>query len=385
MKKVNFFAMLAAAALMSGVSSCSNDDNVGDDMITPGQSAKLSVNVVAPPMSRAHSVNVPTDAVGNFTVFITDKGTGDINSAWTTYSSSGASLTGNDAINVTTNAENVYIVANAGNLNTITSLNGTGGLNAYLADLNGTGSQTAVRWATGKTASAISFTQTGSDFEASTSVALTFIAARITVRVENLMTNTSDPNALSLDNIAVLNARGESLLFPNATVGPLQGTLIPNAYTADLKFYEGLANPAAPGAFANYPAAGEFTVETGGLLSDALTDLATDTYYYYVFENNATASTDFPTIITLIGEDANGKALYWPVHLTANEQWSSGSTFTTTGVERGNSYDITIKLTGDATNGGGGTTDPTLPVTTASIEVSVTLTQWTPITLEKEF
>ena len=30
MKKVNFFAMLAAAALMSGVSSCSNDDNVGE-------------------------------------------------------------------------------------------------------------------------------------------------------------------------------------------------------------------------------------------------------------------------------------------------------------------------------------------------------------------
>lgn len=387
MKRVNFFAMLAAAAALTmGVTSCSKDDN-GDNgpEIGNGERAKLSVSVAAPVMSKATGTTVPTDAVGNFTVLITDKSTGDINSAWSTYSSTGVNLTGGNAIDVTTSAENIYIVANAGDLTSITSLNGATGLKSYLADLNGAsaadGNQSLAtnRWATGVTASALSFSQNGSDWEASTTVTLTFIAARITVTVDNQMTNYGGTGSLSLNDVAVMNARGQSLLFPATGT-----SLIPSAYNPVAKtFYEGLADDS----FANYPAITDFTM-AASLLSDALDLSSNPTYYYYVFENDATADTDFPTIVTLVGEDEDGEALYWPVHLAAYEQWAnnaSGNPFTTTGIQRGHSYNINIKLTGDATNGGGSTTDPTKPVVNATVEVSVDLTDWIAVPLEKEF
>ena len=79
MKKVNFFAMLAAAALMTGVTGCSNDDNVGEG---PGNGdatlvIKLPSNVV--PGRRAvedpvaGGSNVKT-ALKNVSVFMLNAG-----------------------------------------------------------------------------------------------------------------------------------------------------------------------------------------------------------------------------------------------------------------------------------------------------------------------
>lgn len=74
MKKVNFFAMLAAAALMTGVTGCSNDDNVGEG---PGNGAntlmvKLPSNAVGPG-SRAVEGQVSTNSetkLDDVTVFL---------------------------------------------------------------------------------------------------------------------------------------------------------------------------------------------------------------------------------------------------------------------------------------------------------------------------
>ena len=74
MKKVNFFAMLAAAALMTGVTGCSNDDNVGEG---PGNGAntlmvKLPSNAVGPG-SRAVEGKVSTNSetkLDDVTVFL---------------------------------------------------------------------------------------------------------------------------------------------------------------------------------------------------------------------------------------------------------------------------------------------------------------------------
>lgn len=369
MKKV----LLAALAVIALASSCSKEN----ENATPeqGQKATLNVTVDAPVLSRAVAASVPADVVGNFSVFITDN-TGEIQ--WSAYSATGAALTGPDAVTVTTTAQNVYIVANAGDLTS--SISTMAALNAYLADLNGTGSQASAanRWATGQSAS-LNFVQSGNDFVATTTVTLQFIAARITVTVDNQMTNYGAPGSLTLDNIAVLNARGESLLFGTS--------LIPTTYSAGKKFYTGYDEP-TPGDFAPYwPAAGDYTVASS-ILFDALnintsTGVVSDVYYYYVFENDALTAADMPTIVTLIGDD-NGNPVSWPVHLAPYEQWEAGSG-TVSSIERGKSYNINIKLTGDAANGGGGVWPPVNPVINSKVEITVSLTDWVPVTLEKEF
>lgn len=112
--------------------------------------------------------------------------------------------------------------------------------------------------------------------------------------------------------------------------------------------------------------------------------MATDTYYYYVFENDATTAAHLPTIVTLLGTDDDGSPLSWPVHLAPYEQWTTGSG-SVSSIERGKSYNINIKLTSDATNGGGGTWPPTEPVISSTVEITVSLTDWVPVTLAKEF
>ena len=378
MKKI-LYAAMAATVLFA---SCAKDGNEGGANGGPAEKAMLNISVTAPAAmgSRASGAAVPGDAITNYNVFIVDKTTNEINTTWSQYVASNAGITGKA---VTTNAGSIYIVANSGDLTTsITSL---ADLTTFKADLNGAatidGNQSTARWATGT--SAITFTQSGNNFTASVNVPLTFIAARIVVTVDNQMTNQGAANALTLDGVAVMNARGESLLFPQ-TSGALSGRLVPSAYTANKKFYQGLANPTP--AFANYPATSDFTMATG-LLYDALTGTSTDSYYYYVFDNEAVTAATFPTIVMITGTDDNGDDLYWPVHLAPYEQFANTSTgsISATGIARGNSYNINIKLTGDATNGGGGTTDPTDPIVTAAIDVSLTLTPWVPQDLDKEF
>ncbi|WP_163178637.1 hypothetical protein [Bacteroides sp. 51] len=99
MKKKNLLSLFAVAiALTFGTSSCSNDNDASFPV--EGEKAMLSIQLDAPTLSRA-SGTVPTDAVGDYTVFITDKSTGDINTAWTKYNSTGTALTGDKALGVT--------------------------------------------------------------------------------------------------------------------------------------------------------------------------------------------------------------------------------------------------------------------------------------------
>ena len=368
MKRI-FLGALAATLFFS----CSKES---DDVNNPGEKALVNISVTSPETKATGTV--ATDAVGNFTVFITNS-SGEIE--WSAYSSGGTDLTGANAVSVSNTAQHVYVVANAGNLTS--SITTMASLNAFLADLNGTGSQSAVRWATGSTVTALSFAQNaGGDYEASTSVTLTFIAARITLKIVDNMSPTYNAAAtdgsLVLERVAVLNARGESKLFGSS--------LIPTAYTAGKKFYTGLNNPASPDNFTYFPASVDYTFAQS-LLSDAIpAGNFTNTYYYYVFENNATTAAAFPTIITLVGE-FDGEKVYFPVHLANYEQFTGGGAAPAAGpfITRGYSYDITVTLTVDPSIGGGGPfiEDPT--VTGGKVNVSIDLAPWIPVVLGKQF
>ena len=362
------YAIMAFAVLAMGLTSCSNDNDDSDAKLS-GKKAKLNINITNPAGTRATGTAPSTDnTVNNFMVFVIDQ-TGNI--GWQTFVSSGSTLAD---YAVSTTATDVYIVANAGDL---TSKNFTtkNELLAYKEDLS---TMYTARWATGNTG--ISFSQDASgNYEANATIALKFIAARITVEVENTMNgyDGTTANTVIINDVVLMNVRGESLLFGSS--------LIPSAYSTDKKFYEGMANPVT-GSFTNYPVAGEFTVDATNL-KDAYTFTSgtNSTYYYYAYENNATTATALPTIVTLVGTDTDGDPVYFPVHLASYEQWEAGSG-SVASVTRGNSYNIKIKLTGDATKGnGGGTTDPTDPVVSSTVNISISINDWTPVALEKEF
>lgn len=374
MKKIHFFSMLAAAtALALGTTSCSNDDDAPAK--GTGEEAAVSIGIKAPVPSRAVTSDLDgagdatEDKITNFTAFVVD-GDGSLKSG---YSADGGELTGAKAIAATTAAKKVYVVANGGDLTDITTE--TALLN-YKADLNGTGTQSTVRWATGEVQlSSSDFTQISGEWIATKTVELTFIAARITLTIENGMTGydaSKTDGSLVLKKVAVLNARGESKLFG--------ASLIP-IYTPKKTYYEGLAD----NSFGYYPPASNFTMAEA-LLGDIIpAGNFSNTYYYYAFENDAVTAAAFPTIITIVAE-FNNKTIYYPVHLTPYEKFGSGAI--SGALTRGNSYNINIKLTVDPTLGGGdpgGTPDPTKPIVDAKVIVKATLKPWVPVTLNKEF
>jgi len=362
MKKVNLFATLAAAVVLTlGATSCSNDN---DDVTNNGKGEKAVLNITldSPNLSRAAGTAPSTDrTITEFTALVIDNGG---NVAWETH------VTGTSLSNftVTTAATEIYVIANGGDQ---TGKYAT--KTALLAGKEDLGAMYSKRAATGS--SSITW---GSGTTASETVTMYFIAARITVKVDNKMTGYDgvSPNTVIINDIAVLNARGQSKFF---------GTSLVPTYDANKTYMMGMANTTPP--LASYPGAGTFTVDATNL-NDAYTlatSPATSDYYYYVYETDAITASNPATIVTLIGTDVDGNATYWPVHLTTSEDWKDG-TMPVNKIERGKSYDIKITLTGDATNGnGGGTTDPFEPVVNGTLNATLSIENWTFVPLEKEF
>lgn len=362
--KKNFRSIFVAALAVVAFASCSKDNNEGGK-IPAGKDAKLNITIDAPEMSRATGSPATGDAnVTGFTVWIFNNN-GGLEAKET--AASGTTITG---IDVTTNATEAYVVANCDDA-TVAAINTKDALLAYLGVLDGNASQAAKRWATGADTN-LTFTADGSgNYSGSSTIALKFIAARITVKIVptgKMLTDYDAANTdgdLVLEKVAVLNGGHNSKLFGTS--------LVPST----MKWIAGIAD----NSFANWPAS-NVTVN-GGLLSNAIAaDDFTTTYHYYVFENAAITAATFPTIVTLVGE-FDGDPIYFPVHLAPYEKFKSGTL--TNGVERGKSYDITITLSGDPANGGGGGTDPTVPTVDAKYDISISITDWIPVPLEKEF
>lgn len=384
MKKI----LLAAIAATTLFASCAKDNN---NQPIEGESAKLVINVETP-KSRAESSTAPLAAddktITDFVIFVFDD-QGVLEKRFTGTTSPAEITDG-----VTTKATDVYVIANAGDISTVVpeTIKSKASLEAWIGDLNDNASQTSVRWATGKNAAALSFAKVGDVQEATTTATLTFISARITVNVVPMddYDNTKDDGSLILTNVSVLNAGGATKLFASSLI-PTAAELTAASF-AGTPYYAGIDMTDME----NVPTS--YTKEVSFLSDDisgvAKAAFAGKYFYFYSFENNATTVAEFPVIVLIEGT-YDGEAIYFPVHLAAYQQFSTGTTGAITGgVVRGNSYDITIKLTGKAskTTGGtypgetGGEPDPTdQPKETAKLTVTLSINNWTPQVLVKEF
>lgn len=355
--------MIFAAALAVAMFASCAKDNENKAGKSDGKEAKLKITIGT---TRATG-NAPTEdaTITNYTAFIVYAN----NDVQVESSTTADDLTD---VSVTTSAEYVYIVANAGSTD-FSAITTKAALDAYLIDLKTTGSQVTSRWATGVSDKLV-FVQSGTDFVATPDpIYLTFVAARITLEIVDNMTGydaTKVDGSLVLESVAVLNGGAKSKLF-GTSLAP-----------ATMKYYSAFANSAP--SFAYWPAVADCTVDA--IMTDAIAaDDFTTKYYYYVFENPATTAAAFPTIVTLVGE-FDGDKVYYPVHLAPYEQLTG--TTTATSVVRGKSYNIKITLAVDPTIGGGdpgGTDDPTNPVVDALVNISVDVNDWVAVPLEKQF
>ncbi len=388
--KNNFkIAVMAIAAIATtGFISCNRGgDGPGPDVV---RDATLKITLVNPTNNNSRVAGAASDTgttVTDFSIFVIDD-RGIV--GWSEY----VSGVGEDAskktiyMDVTTAAKAIYAIANAGtDLHDVyTTKDALESANPLVTNLS---SQYTSRWATGYEDGA-SWAFQGADsnsdgmLEQVVNLELDFIAARIQVTVNNRMANYDGTSTgkVNITNVAVLNARGQSRLFPGTGT-----SLIPDNYDTGKKYMEGIAN----NSFAYYPADGDYTVETAGTgqLNNAytFTNSSTPTFaHFYVFETDADDLADYPTIVTLVGTDADGLPVYFPVHFSSYETWASNEDNYTGGITRGNSYNVTITLNGDATRGsGGGTNDPTKNVENVEIKATISIAPWIPIDLGKNF
>ncbi len=357
--------IFAAALAVAMFASCAKDNESKVPGRSNGKEAKLNI-----------AIGNTTRAIGNAS---TEDATITHYTAFIVYANGDVQVEPcptDDAltdIDVTTSAEYVYIVANHTGITTeFDDIDTKAELDAFMLDLTATiGSQSTARWATG-VSDKLNFVQSGTDFVANPDpIVLNFVAARIVVEIVNDMTGYDPANTdgdLVLENVAVLNAGGTSKLF---------GTSL---YPSTMKYYSGIDNSSS--GFSHWPAVANYSVESS-MINAIPADPESTKFYYYVFENGATTANAFPTIVTLIGE-FDGKKVYYPVHLAPYEQFLAGGTTTATSVVRGKSYNIVITLSVDPTKPGG-TTDPTNPIIDATVNVSVTLNDWDPVNLGKQF
>lgn len=357
--KIKTLCVAALAAIT--FASCSKDDG-GNLAVADGQPAKLSISIKEPVLTRATGTPATTDqTVTTFTVWVFDAA-GKLLAKET--SAAGANTI--QDIDVTTSAKEAYVIANCDN-SSVTDITTKAGLLNFIGNLDTSASQAAKRWATGSDLG-ITFTLSGpGTYEGSSTIELNFIAARITVGIVNDMTGYDATNAngdLVLQKVAVLNGGMGSKLFGSS--------LVPSP----MQWGSGIADDN----FSYWPSSNVSVWNQ--LTNDIVADDFTTKYYYYVFENAATSADEFPTIVTLVGE-FDGAPVYFPVHLTPYEIFSTGTV--ADGVKRGHSYDITIILKTDPSIGGGGETDPTKPVEKAKYDVEISIADWIPVTLGKEF
>ena len=363
MKKIKFLAVALAAFTMF---SCTNDEveNLGNN--APGEQAVLTIKLKGDGDNQAQSraAGPATDTedavINNYLVFLFREG-GALDCA-PHYSASNAAAT---IANGTTAAKKAYVVANTGALDagpfagvkTEADLLAVAG--SLMDNTNNASTQTDSNlWMSGE--ANVNFSGT----TANVTVALSFVAAKIQLIVKDNRTNMSTGTIQIEDKEVVLLFAGKSGKFFGTTKATQD-----HFYTGDNSY--------------NNPFNTNVTKSTA--LSDQVTTPFTDNAgnavfnHFYTFGNDGATQ---PTILAIKSTktvNSTPSTIYYPVQFTTDDAKQT--------IEPGKYYEVTVTLNGDvAAGGGGGTTDPEVPVITSAIDVTVTPANWgVSIDVDKEF
>lgn len=210
----------------------------------------------------------------------------------------------------------------------------------------------------------ISITAKEKDYlEYRSTVALTFVGAKIELIVKDKRTGMTGGNISIIDKEVVLLFAGkEGKFFETADNQVLQS----NFYSADASYPD--PNPSTPSTALSDAITAPFSINNEGNIFN----------HFYTFGNNGAT---MPTILAIKSTktvDGVDGTVYYPIHFSIAD---AGYTITP-----GNKYRVIITLNGDVSSGGGGgTVDPEQPVINAEIIVTVQEAEWIAKLVSKEF
>ncbi len=300
MKKLFKNAIVAMAAIaIVGLAGCNKDDDGGGKTPPEVTEASLRIKLKNGAMQGTRAVGTVTNAdhteVTNFCVFVFNddgycwKGFFDV--AGKTFTGDGSAIDTDGAdpigtLTVNTTATKVYVIANAGG-------DWTSAVEEEADLLPGT---TFAYTFTDKWATGFDDTFTFVDDVAEVDVTCTFIPARITVKVDNQMEHYGEANTVTIDKVAVINARAQSFMFP----WPGETSLV-----APMPTY---GNGIAVSGFVHHPASSLYVMEPVDLCDNYVYNASStfDSYYYVLESAGTTTPANYPTIVTLVGRQADG-------------------------------------------------------------------------------
>lgn len=409
-----FAAALAATALFASCAKEEQPVNGGE-----GKAATVSFSIQSDEPTRAALGNAAFDdpALGvglwDLTVFVVNAGGSIIDSEY--FLASTLDAAGKKDIETTTDAKYLIVVANTGadlratkfNVSTVAALKAaTVSLNEAVVLTTAGAAETSATQRIMLQGQSLDFTfvDNAGDMEATTSVAVSPIPARLNVKVVNNMATTV-PGAVWADgyvkfeSISILYSANNNFAVPTVgsdrTVADNYNYVIPAA-TATAPYYISGFDPTV--------ATDEWDVlmDASSVAQNAFATSAPLTYLNRAWTTSdpATAATDFsgtfyalpgggahsayPTIAVVGWYDQDGDAgtVYAPQRFFWHARMSGSDVAI---MENGHQYDATITLSGDFTNGGGGVPDPDDEIVEGTVEVTITAAGWpTAIVIDKE-
>ncbi len=411
MKVKSLLLSMCAIAALAGCSQ--NDDEITG--VSNGPEAKVILKLAgAGDQATSRAAGIPGDLeqenvrVNDLTVFIFNKVGTVITKQYL-----GSPSTGENKISTTTDAHEVAVVANTGDLTGLGKLFATvaskDALKAVVANMLAAPDNVAgdVTQKDGNLYMSGLETLTGfiddgnGGQKAEVTVPLHFLSARLSlleISYNGKGTNnvyaqagdfgTNQDANFTITRVYLMNVQRATCFLPGIDGGS-------DYIAAPLKqFTGGVAwgdpwTDVAPNA---YKPNNEYTIEAGTDKFSPTSNKITDIGHWYTFANTDVSDiADHPTALVVEVQWRKVKAETGQTPVTEELQTLYFTTYFGGGdqaeLEAGKSYTVKLELNGnfkptnEGGSGGGGTTDPTKPTVSSSVNVTVTPAKWTPVNL----